>query len=716
MASVTMEALVLLLFVLLVNSCHSITTSNDKIVTSSGNERDTQSVTFASNGEDQLIFRDSAFQVQNGASKSIHNPIRRADHENGATEFFESGWMPLHSIRFGGGGEGGEREISDQLSQENVIQPTVLVDPSKRTTKFLRFSESDIMHVPMDDPVMSISENVIKFNDASSEEEYEEYSSSLQDSEEREIPPLAINLTSVLPRMLKFEESDRMKFKTEMPSVLKFADESRKSKMPQEGSQNSANYEVYVIENLMRNMTGSLRFENMDMQSGAAANYNPTIQKEQSNVPRNSSSRFFRFEDQERPRRDMHPGAIKFQDNMPQKEEFKFPNSDVSRTGEMHYYPSNPIKFHETDSRPQAPSPSQMRFEESGSEPFKFADNTPANPQMDSDQFYTVKATIQIGSWDSATAITPPSIPVTTRRPKKKRPKIYNQHLLDIRKQDGFNYQQPSDYDNYLQIAQQPQSPLNHYPSNPQIPPTPESIPSNPYYQNQGTPYPPFNPNNYYIQDYLSNYPYPAVSPNQQQAAEGSSLYPSLYPQQPYVPTNLISGGQTDSPISAQSIFGFLQSIFNFAPGTFGNYQSVGQASNNAAAGAPQSSAEPNSSPIMAVSTQLRKALDNIAGNDELQCVPKLICMMSRRSSGQGFSTYVNRGLLSTVLSAVPDSSPWLKFSRAALLGYGIGANSCDVYYPKCPKDESEIIYYLNNHRGGFFRFFNDEHSNGNKG
>ncbi|XP_055527082.1 uncharacterized protein LOC129719711 [Wyeomyia smithii] len=152
----------------------------------------------------------------------------------------------------------------------------------------------------------------------------------------------------------------------------------------------------------------------------------------------------------------------------------------------------------------------------------------------------------------------------------------------------------------------------------------------------------------------------------------------------------------------------------------FGNYQTINngdsaQAPSDSTYAVNQQDATSSSSPIMAVSTQLRKALDNISGNDELQCVPKLICMMSRRSSGQGFSTYVNRGLLSTILSAVPDSSPWLKFSRAALLGYGIGANSCDVYYPKCPKDESEIIYYLNNHRGGFFRFFNDEHNSASK-
>ncbi|EAT32976.1 AAEL014767-PA [Aedes aegypti] len=266
------------------------------------------------------------------------------------------------------------------------------------------------------------------------------------------------------------------------------------------------------------------------------------------------------------------------------------------------------------------------------------------------DQFYTVKATIQIQESDGS-AITPPTFPITTKRPKKKKGKIYNQHGIDIRKQDGFNYQQPQDYDNYLQNGQ--------HQANYQIPPTPQSIPDSSYYQNPGpsspgTPYPPFDPSNFYIQNYLANYPYPQQpAPIQQPYADASASYP----QQPNVPTNLINGGQSDSPISPQSIFGFLQSIFNFAPGTFGNYpptqtQSPSSHVSDLTGGAhvqhsPAASGG-SASPIMAVSSQLRKALDNIAGNDELQCVPKLICMMSRRSSGQGFSTYVNRGLLST--------------------------------------------------------------------
>ncbi|XP_058465323.1 uncharacterized protein LOC131438935 [Malaya genurostris] len=705
MTRVRVEVLVLVLII--AHSCHSITTNSKKVVNSSGNARDTQSVTFSSNGEDQLIFRDPTFPPPSGDARTIQNPNRRADYENGADEFFERGWMPLHSYRFDG--DGGSK-ISDQQPQENVHRPAVRIEPPNRMTKFLRFSESDIMQTPMNDQeVLSISENVIKSNEDTSEEEYEEDSSSLQASDEHEPSPLAVNLTHAFPRMLKFEESDRMEMGTRMPSVLKFSDDSTKREMSNVDSQQPANYEVYVIENLMKNTTGSLRFDNPVMNNASASS------DEFSNSPRNSS-RFFRFEEQDRPRVEKSPVVLKFQDNNPQQANFKFPNSDVSRAGEMHYYTDTPIKFHDTDSRPQTLPSSQMRFEDNDSGPLKFAADSPTSSQAESDQFYTVKATYQIGNWNSAAAITPPTLPATSYRPKQKKPKIYNPNLLDIRKQDGFNYQSPSEYDNFLQSAQQAQPVLMNYQSNSQIPSTSEGLPNNnPYYPTQGTPYPPFSQNNYYIQDYLSNYPYAVTNPNQQPLADSSALYPSLYPQHPNVPTNLINGGQTDSPVSAQSIFGFLQSIFNFAPGTFNSFQSLGQTGNVASADSQQSNAG-QSSPIMAVSTQLRKALDNIAGNDELQCVPKLICMMSRRSSGQGFSTYVNRGLLSTVLSAVPDSSPWLKFSRAALLGYGIGANSCDIYYPKCPKDESEIIYYLNNHRGGFFRFFNDATNNANSG
>lgn len=55
----------------------------------------------------------------------------------------------------------------------------------------------------------------------------------------------------------------------------------------------------------------------------------------------------------------------------------------------------------------------------------------------------------------------------------------------------------------------------------------------------------------------------------------------------------------------------------------------------------------------------------------------------------------------------MPSTSPFLNFGRAALLGLTGGERSCDSAYPRCPRNEDDILYYLNNHRGGFFRFFN---------
>jgi hypothetical protein len=53
-----------------------------------------------------------------------------------------------------------------------------------------------------------------------------------------------------------------------------------------------------------------------------------------------------------------------------------------------------------------------------------------------------------------------------------------------------------------------------------------------------------------------------------------------------------------------------------------------------------------------------------------------------------------------------------LTFGRAALLGFSPTGN-CDIGYPKCPRDEEQMLFYLNNHKGGFFRFFNGGQSFG---
>lgn len=62
---------------------------------------------------------------------------------------------------------------------------------------------------------------------------------------------------------------------------------------------------------------------------------------------------------------------------------------------------------------------------------------------------------------------------------------------------------------------------------------------------------------------------------------------------------------------------------------------------------------------------------------------------------------------LLTVLNFI-DESPLLVFGRAALIGYTARGNSraCITAYPTCPRDPDALVDYLNNHNGGFFKFF----------
>ena len=68
------------------------------------------------------------------------------------------------------------------------------------------------------------------------------------------------------------------------------------------------------------------------------------------------------------------------------------------------------------------------------------------------------------------------------------------------------------------------------------------------------------------------------------------------------------------------------------------------------------------------------------------------------------FFYYSNRLLSAFDASA---SSPLITFAKAAILGYSSRGNpySCYREYPKCPRNYDSLIHYLNNHKGGFFRF-----------
>ncbi|CAO1416448.1 unnamed protein product [Diamesa serratosioi] len=103
---------------------------------------------------------------------------------------------------------------------------------------------------------------------------------------------------------------------------------------------------------------------------------------------------------------------------------------------------------------------------------------------------------------------------------------------------------------------------------------------------------------------------------------------------------------------------------------------------------------------------QFSKALEDISINDDLQCVPKLVCQMIRNPRRpNALPSFLNIPGLTAIIAALPSTSPLMNFGRAALLG--LSGGECDATYPRCPRNEEQLLYYLNNHRGGFFRFFN---------
>lgn len=60
------------------------------------------------------------------------------------------------------------------------------------------------------------------------------------------------------------------------------------------------------------------------------------------------------------------------------------------------------------------------------------------------------------------------------------------------------------------------------------------------------------------------------------------------------------------------------------------------------------------------------------------------------------------------LISAVNSPSPIVTFAKAAFLGLTSKGDLSRCYhsYPTCPKDPDKLMQYLNNHNGGFFRFF----------
>nr|XP_018918276.1 PREDICTED: uncharacterized protein LOC109044801 [Bemisia tabaci] len=112
-------------------------------------------------------------------------------------------------------------------------------------------------------------------------------------------------------------------------------------------------------------------------------------------------------------------------------------------------------------------------------------------------------------------------------------------------------------------------------------------------------------------------------------------------------------------------------------------------------------------------------ALSTIARYDDLRCVPRLLCEVTA-GGRPGYSSnqaspvpFVSKDALVSLLTVLNfvDDLPLLTFGRAALLGYTSRGDSrtCLAAYPTCPRDPDQLINYLNNHNGGFFRFFNQQ-------
>ncbi|XP_074094843.1 uncharacterized protein LOC141524726 [Cotesia typhae] len=116
----------------------------------------------------------------------------------------------------------------------------------------------------------------------------------------------------------------------------------------------------------------------------------------------------------------------------------------------------------------------------------------------------------------------------------------------------------------------------------------------------------------------------------------------------------------------------------------------------------------------------LLEAFSSINKYDDRKCVHRIICEVAsgvtpgnigfkRSNSIFGISSLID--YLTTRTFDI--SSPLLTFGKSALMGWNNRGNPdvCYQRYPQCPRSQNELISYLNNYNGGFFRFFNDRNT-----
>ncbi|XP_012222290.1 uncharacterized protein [Linepithema humile] len=108
-------------------------------------------------------------------------------------------------------------------------------------------------------------------------------------------------------------------------------------------------------------------------------------------------------------------------------------------------------------------------------------------------------------------------------------------------------------------------------------------------------------------------------------------------------------------------------------------------------------------------------ALLSIYRYDDLKCVPRILCEVAsgnppggyRMASTGGNWQELGTNLLKHWIAITIFDTPIVTFIRAALMGYNNGnPSTCYREFPRCPRNPDKLVHYLNNHNGGFFRFF----------
>ncbi|CAD6201353.1 GSCOCG00000156001-RA-CDS, partial [Cotesia congregata] len=124
---------------------------------------------------------------------------------------------------------------------------------------------------------------------------------------------------------------------------------------------------------------------------------------------------------------------------------------------------------------------------------------------------------------------------------------------------------------------------------------------------------------------------------------------------------------------------------------------------------------DPNPRPGI-LGINLLEAFSSINKYDDRKCVHRIICEVASgvTPGNVGFkranSIFGIGSLIDYLTTRTFDiSSPLLTFGKSALMGWNNRGNPdiCYQRYPQCPRSQNELISYLNNYNGGFFRFFN---------